>query len=420
MKFHRSNLQQIKYIFQEKTGVALDAPSPRRRPAKWVLATAAALVCLLALAGFTFARFSALAGDELGLSAEYRGNGVVAVTVENRSDKQLTFQPVLKLMRWRTGEEIAPGSGSVSFTNTSFAPHEKGVMTIDLSGAYDMAALEEPLTDDAYYFVLTNNHFVFGQDWMCSVRFSEVQWTSPGSAPPVPTDSGALEAASEALRGYFAAAPETSEERQALEEQYVADYTALLDQFPGHVVFPVDPEQLTLALSAPVTFDNTLPQEEQDQLWSHTWTSRSPSRKLLAAAEDHAIGISAYVPDAYYPGALVDIPILYLFTYEKAAVDPARDYAFLHGQIISFAQLDSCKVYEDERYICYEVSGLIYADLETYIQSQADSNPHILYNSRTVERVTAIYNYFKENLSKLVVYREDPITSEMFIPRPQG
>ena len=46
-------------------------------------------------------------------------------------------------------------------------------MTIDLSAAYDFSVLEQPLVDDHYYFVLTNNNFLFGQDWMCSIEFTE-------------------------------------------------------------------------------------------------------------------------------------------------------------------------------------------------------------------------------------------------------
>lgn len=63
--------------------------------------------------------------------------------------------------------------------------HSSGMMTIDLSGAYDTSLLETPLVDnDWYYLILTNNHFVFSQDWMCPVDFAE-----PSVAPveyPIP------------------------------------------------------------------------------------------------------------------------------------------------------------------------------------------------------------------------------------------
>ena len=46
-------------------------------------------------------------------------------------------------------------------------------MTVDLSSAYNLDELETPLHNDWYYLVLTNHNFLFGQDWMCSVSFSE-------------------------------------------------------------------------------------------------------------------------------------------------------------------------------------------------------------------------------------------------------
>lgn len=56
---------------------------------------------------------------------------------------------------------------------TAIAPHSQGVVSIDISEGYDVEAMmEEKLQErDVYYFVLTNNNFAFGQDWMCSFDF---------------------------------------------------------------------------------------------------------------------------------------------------------------------------------------------------------------------------------------------------------
>ncbi len=115
--------------------------------------------------------FSSLKEDELGLSSVYEGSGVVSVHVENRSEKDLEFEPQPKLIQWTTGEEVERISETVIFENTRFAAYSEGVMTIDLSQAYDIAELEKPLSEDWYYFILTNENFLFGQDWMCSVDF---------------------------------------------------------------------------------------------------------------------------------------------------------------------------------------------------------------------------------------------------------
>ena len=167
--FSEENYRNIQSLFTEKTGV----PLRKRRAARaapFVLA-AAVLAALLTVTALAADLFSPLAGDELALGAVYEGDGVVSVHVENRSDKELKFQKQLRLLRWDTSEEIAPKRGAaVRFANTAFAPHTEGVMTLDLSRAYDLAALDEPLAQGGYYLVLTNSNFVFGQDWICFIH----------------------------------------------------------------------------------------------------------------------------------------------------------------------------------------------------------------------------------------------------------
>ena len=167
--FSEENYRNIQSLFTEKTGVPL---RKRRvaRAAPFVLA-AAVLAALLTVTALAADLFSPLAGDDLALGAVYEGDGVVSVHVENRSDKELKFQEQLRLMRWDTSEEIAPKRGAaVRFANTAFAPHTEGVMTLDLSRAYDLAVLDEPLAQGGYYLVLTNSNFVFGQDWICFIH----------------------------------------------------------------------------------------------------------------------------------------------------------------------------------------------------------------------------------------------------------
>ena len=80
-------------------------------------------------------------------------------------------------------------------------------MTIDLSEAYDIALLETPLVgNDWYYFILTNNHFAFGQDWMCPVDFAEpdiVQTEYPAPVAPADADPKLAGKIAEELRPYF-------------------------------------------------------------------------------------------------------------------------------------------------------------------------------------------------------------------------
>ena len=217
----RQNIQNIKKIFESKTGVALSARKPVRHPVRNTAILVAVLACCLTATAFAGSIFSSLSGDELNLYATYSGNGVVSVLVENLSDKELRFQPDLKLMRWTTSEEVEPLSEAVTFHNTTVPAHSSRVMTIDLSAAYDLEQLEQPLAGDWYYLVLTNQHFVFGQDWMCSVDFA--QSSEPDTTPAVPAqpDAAAVQGVEESLQFYFETISFEVEDRRAMDAAYI-------------------------------------------------------------------------------------------------------------------------------------------------------------------------------------------------------
>lgn len=147
------------------------APS-QRKSKKWLALLLVAAILALGLIACAPILFNSISGDDLSFRACYAGKGIVEITVENNSDKNLSFQPKLKLKRWSDGSEI-PAHGKILFQNTQIAPASSGVMTVDLSSAYNLDELETPLHNDWYYLVLTNHNFLFGQDWMCSVSFSE-------------------------------------------------------------------------------------------------------------------------------------------------------------------------------------------------------------------------------------------------------
>ena len=69
--FNKTNLQNIKDIFEEKTGVALETRR-RRQPIRAAMLVAAVLVCSLTMTAFAVSLFSSLSGDELSLSATYK------------------------------------------------------------------------------------------------------------------------------------------------------------------------------------------------------------------------------------------------------------------------------------------------------------------------------------------------------------
>ena len=75
-------------------------------------------------------------------------------------------------MQWSTSKEVEGDSGKIRMSGQTILPHSQGVVSIDISEGYDVKAMEENLPEgDWYYFILTNNNFAFGQDWMCSFDF---------------------------------------------------------------------------------------------------------------------------------------------------------------------------------------------------------------------------------------------------------
>ncbi len=396
--FTKTNLQNIKLRFEQETGVELTARR-RHRPIRAAVVLAAAVIALAATAAASAGLFSSLSGDDLGFTATYQGNGVVSIRVENRSDKVLRFQEHLKLQRWGAEEPLTP-TGPVRFENTDIEPHAEEIMTVDLSGAYDIALLETPLTDDHYYLTLTNNGFLFGQDWMCSVDFAETVYSPVEYPEPAPVDAAAVEAAEETLRFYFEADtftdPAARRELTELYEEACSDLFDTLGATPVSSVSPCLPgSRVDTTMPFPtlktydnsVIFDETVPADEQHLLVSHNWTATDTHGKLLAGQGEYAFEVGAYFSDRW-------LPLLYLVTYEKEAVTE-DSYAFLYGQLHTFADLAQYKVYEDDKYICYEISPLIYSDLNAYAEAHAAQLGAEL-TEQDRQRIENIYNYYTD------------------------
>ena len=411
--FKRTNLQNIKDIFEKRTGVDLDC-GKSSHPFKTAVIVAAVMLCCLSATAFTFSLFSSLSGDDLGISAVYEGNGVVSVWVENRSDKDLHFQSVLKLMQWSASEEIAPlAEKNVSFSGTHIPAHSSGTMTIDLSEAYDIAMLETPLAgNDWYYFVLTNNQFAFGQDWMCTVDFAEpsvVPTESPTPITPAEADAKLIEEIMEELRPYFESYTTDPAERNKSSAEYLALCQKLLAQVDGTIVPSVSPMELTVIDNGqkPV-FDSSVPMDLQLQLTGlHRRTTDGYDKKIGSSDTEQALALSAYIPQR--KGDIdggVDVPLIYVFTYEKSRITAPQDYAFIRGQLATFEQMEPYKIYEDEQYVCYDASHLFYSDFRQYVESMVSQRSDVYFDEQVWERVQNIYSYYKENLGTLLGHRD--------------
>ena len=416
--FSEENYRNIQTHFTEKTGV----PLRKRRAARIVpfALAAAVLAALLTVTALAADLFSPLAGDDLALGAVYEGDGIVSVHVENRSDKELKFQEQLRLLCWDTSEEIAPERGAaVRFTNTAFAPHTEGVMTLDLSAAYDLAALDGPFAQGGYYLVLTNANFVFGQDWMCFIHAAVPEETGgeaaeavpektpePTAAPAAPaeTDAELVSRVEETLRPYFAMAGDVAQ-RRAHNAEYYAACAELLAPLGERAARPAPSDLVIGDAEEGVIFDAAAPADAQHLLTGENYTTLDAYGLPVGGAPgEEALVLSALVAqraDDMDGGA--PIPVVYLFTYFREDIENA-DYLFVHGQLVPLAAVEDRRVYEDERYVCYELSAYFYTDVQTHAETLCAQRGDVSWNTAAQQRVQNIYDYYTnaETLAKLI------------------
>lgn len=427
-RFKKENLRHIQAIFEEKTGADLN-PAHRyhpRRPVRTTLVFAAVLMFATLMLGFTATLFTPLNGDELSLAGTYEGNGIVSVYVENKSDKNLKFQQKTKLIRWVGGEEVAPLGGDVFFENTEFPAHSSGIMTMDISKAYDYKALEESDTGaEWFYFVLTNNDFLFGHDWMCSVTFGEenTEETVPEEQPRYEGDTSAenIEEIEEELRFYF---EDTYNELLAFNGanfRYQQKVQEVLARFNGTVIPSMSPTIMVTGTSqfldpepkmekppADVTFDDTVPQEQQYLLTWSDWTYVDGYGRMVASQSEKAWAQVAMLPQrAGETDGGVALPLIFLFVYDAEAAKD-ENYTFIYGQLHSFEEMEQYKVLEDEHYAIYDATDLIYTDVDAYLDYFLTTRTDIYCDDLIRQRVHNIYEFYqdKENIRNMYGYFE--------------
>ena len=410
-RFTKNNLRNIRQTFEEKTGVNLNVES-RVSPKKTKYLLLAAALCALLLASCARTLFSGLNGDDLSLGGTYLGDGIVSIEVVNRSDKALEFQKQVKLMGWRNGEvEPLPG-GTVRVENTRFPAHSGGTMLVDLSEAYDIKALENgtwgTLEESGYYLVLTNHDFLFGHDWMCFFHFSEpaeeITPTEP-ETPPEPAPAQNLDGITDDLKSYFEDTyldePPTMTQAHF---EYQQKVQKLLAQTNGTLVHPVDPHVFVQTPREQV-FDETLPMDIQYQVVIQQYHSLDAFNRMVGAAfsgtgSDQSLQIMAALPE--YQGQTDGgqcIPVVYLFVYERAALTAENPYAFIYGNIIPFSRMEQDKVYEDDRYVIYDMTDLFYTDLDAYLDdfvSVMKGKVSLYFDEQIRRRVHNVYDYFRD------------------------
>lgn len=176
-------------------------PKPKRKYMKASL-IAVCIPVLFTLTAFAYSMFSGIDGDELNINAEYHGDGIVQVNVENLSSKDLRFNETVKLEQWSTSEEIF----EITQEMPTIKPNKRATITIDVPDEY-LDRLETPIADtDWYYFVLTTNNFAFGQSWMASLTFAEPIITEKSeeiTRPEIPVEDNTNQANVDTVKNNF-------------------------------------------------------------------------------------------------------------------------------------------------------------------------------------------------------------------------
>jgi hypothetical protein len=237
---------------------------------------------------------------------------------------------------------------------------------------------------------------------MCSFHFVEDTpvdtVTVPETVlPPFPAQN--IDAVEEELRFYFEDA--YYDEIPAFNPvnfDYLQKVQELLLRTEGTFIRPVDPLiTAQTPTEAVIGFD---PSQEGCvgvglNYHSIDGYSRIVGSMFSGEDSDHALVIKAFLPGKDNHGGYV-MPLIFMAVYEKTALEAEQPYGFWYGQILPFSRLEEEKVYEDDRYVIYDITDLIYTDLDGYldyceaVSDYADVNPEVR------AQVHTMYDYYKQ------------------------
>lgn len=361
----------------------------------------ACILISLTFCAFTYNYFSGLKGDQLKLSSEYKSNGLVEISITNLSNKNLKLQNEIKLMKFSTAEEIPLiNNKKPKIKMPLIKPNGTSIIKLDLSETYNINELEKPLkSGDYYYFVLTNNNFIFGHDFHCSIHFSSTTIDDPKQSNQFIVNKKLTNDIEQELKFYFT---EDFSNPTVQDNKYINEYNKLFSNLNCPVIKSVKPSNLVIEQKDDVVFDENYPDDEQDQLWNLAYRGYDYNQRMIATEGEKSLIISAFIESNLYPDSFEAIPIIYILSYEKDSISSLNDYAFIYGKLIKFEDLSKMKVYEDDKYVCYNIGSYIYCndDLNNYIEK------HFSCNENTKKRINKIYEYFNNNLPNLFKYKD--------------
>ena len=408
-RMQKHNLYNIKRNFEKKTGTRLiprytaseRQPAPQRKVFRPAVLVAILSALCLTLVAFTWPLFSPLDGDALTLSATYAGNGIVKIQVENRSHKELEFQPQTKLVKWITGEEVSQLTSDITFDDLSIKPYSTETITLNLSKAYDMELLEQSLVTEWYYLVLTNNNFVFGQEWKCSVYFgNQTLDEQPTAEKLYSLDPVIIEQIEEELQFYFEDDYVGMLASNPMNYEYLQKVHELVLRCGKRIVPSVSPSLMIEPVPDEMLFNEETQRYEKP---GQQITVQDAFGKLVGSIEDeYILYLGYYMPDAKGETDGWCLPLLYYSTFEVSAIESMDDCTLIHGQIISFAELDQYKVFQDEQFVCYDVTHLFYSDLREYVEAvlkyREATDQRYYFDEEVFSGIQLVYDYYRENV----------------------
>ncbi len=418
------NMQNIRAQFRERTGVdpKLCIWSRTRR-----IITAVLVVCVILLVAAGPNRIAVLAEEiqqlfhpepdtKFGIGAAYEGNGMVTLKIENYTDEDMVLQTTqLQLRRWSTAAPVETISDIPLIADAQIIPgHTAGTIVLDLRGIYDVDMLEEPLKDDHYYLVFEEFPF---SDSDTSEGWEPIPYNTPHFVVRFATEtSNRKEPEPNTLSAELLdrMEPELKESiRKIVEEQIwwqessaEREYKDLCRELKasrdGIYVSPEVPENWKLSTEKlEVIFNDQLALEEQSWqvYFRHSSYDHRTAMPYTTTTEEQIYALYTGLPEREANKGTVaanhELPLAYFGIYSSEAAANPDAFTLLFGQLVTFQELESRQVYNDGVYVCYQITDLVYTDLEDYVRQFADQQSLIWIDEEVMQRIRETYDYFK-------------------------
>ena len=149
------------------------------------------------------------------------------------------------------------------------------------------------MVSEWYYLVLTNNNFLFGQEWKCSVYFGTQDMDALEAAESVlySLDPSIVAQVEDELRFYFEDDYIGQFSANPMNYEYLQKVDELLLRSERNVVPSVNPGLMVKTVPDGIVFDETWPTEKQYTLAGQTQSIHDAFGKFVGSTETEYIHI---------------------------------------------------------------------------------------------------------------------------------